>query len=476
MIKNWLPTRGRAFITQSRKSISQPHPKGSFYSIFCEKIARKIRRLAYPIILSSLSLTLLNVVDTAMVGRLCPAALAATGLGGLVFLAIIGAIGSIRQSTQALVARRYGEAGMAGCGQVLDNSLAIGFVLGIIFTISSPWLAHLLSPLLSGDSEVIRLLEVYIEYRFLGALFFLSAAVFEGFFNGIGRTRVRMRYGIIVTASNILLDYLLIFGKFGLPRLEVSGAAIASTIALMLGAVYYLSLIMSKECRSRYRHLHLPNINLSRIGKVARLSLPLIVQSFGSIGGFLVFFWLIGRIGTIELAASNIIVSVIGVSFIFSQAIGVAASILVGQNMGAEKFKEAESSVREAVKMGMVAMGVTGIVLMLFPSQILGIFTSSEEVILMGSAPLVMMGAAGILGAIGIIPRFALIGAGNMRFVMLAEIGITCLIYLPSAYLFGIYLGWGMMGAWLGEVSYRVAIALVMAGKWKGGDWKEIRI
>lgn len=440
------------------------------------ELSRQIMKLAYPIILANVSLTLLNVVDTAMLGRLTPAALAAAGMGGLVFSTFLFTLGSIREGTQALVARRKGEGEFTMCGQVLDNSLTIGFILGITFTVFSPWLARLLSPLLSSDPTVVGLLEVYIEYRFFGALFFLFAATFAGFFNGIGRTKVQMNYAIIITASNILLDYLLIFGKFGLPRLEVQGAALASTLALMLGTAYFVVLSLRKECRLRYRHLHPVNVSFSQIGKIVGLSLPLIVQSFVGMGGFLAYFWLIGKIGTLELAATRIIFSILSVTFMFSLALSIAASIMVGQNMGAKKFEVAESSVWEAVKIGMLTMGGIGIILMFFPSQILSIFTNSLEVVQVGIIPLVIMGMASILGAIGIIPRFALIGAGNMRFVMLAEIVITCLIYLPSTYLFGLHLGWGIIGASLGEVSYRVAVALIMAIKFKAGGWREIRI
>ncbi|MCK4393111.1 hypothetical protein KAX17_09420 [Candidatus Bipolaricaulota bacterium] len=105
------------------------------------ELSRKVWKLAYPIILANLSLTLLNVVDTAMLGRLSPAALAAAGIGGVVYLTVVATLGALSLGTQALTARRHGEKEMAQCGQVLDNSLALALILGGVFTLLSSWLA-----------------------------------------------------------------------------------------------------------------------------------------------------------------------------------------------------------------------------------------------------------------------------------------------------------------------------------------------
>ena len=108
------------------------------------ELSRKVWKLAYPIILANLSLTLLNVVDTAMLGRLSPAALAAAGIGGVVYLTVAATLGALSLGTQTLTARRHGEKEMAQCGQVLDNSLVLALILGGVFTLLSPWLAHFL--------------------------------------------------------------------------------------------------------------------------------------------------------------------------------------------------------------------------------------------------------------------------------------------------------------------------------------------
>ena len=440
------------------------------------ELSRKVWKLAYPIILANLSLTLLSVVDTAMLGRLSPAALAAAGIGGVVYLTVVATLGALSLGTQTLTARRHGEKEMAQCGQVLDNSLALALILGGIFTLLSPWLAHSLPSYLESGPTMGRLLGTYIQYRFYGTIFVLLNLTFGGFFNGIGQTKVRMKGAVIITIANILLNYLLIFGKLGFPRLGVQGAALASTLATGLLTVYYLVVSFGKRYRSEYRHFRPSNIDLSKVGKIGRLSLPLMCRSFVGVGGILVFFWIIGRIGTLELAASNILRSIYSLSYMLGGAIGAAATTLVGQNMGAERYERAEASGWEAVKLGMMAMGALGILFILVPAPIMRIYTDDLEVIQMGVIILRILGIAQIFSAIGIVLSPALIGAGDTRFILGVEMANTCLLYLPLAWFLGVQLGFGITGAWSTEVIYMLLYALTMAIRFRGGRWKEIRI
>ncbi|MCK4580117.1 MAG: MATE family efflux transporter, partial [Dehalococcoidia bacterium] len=373
-------------------------------------------------------------------------------------------------------ARRHGEKEMAQCGQVLDNSLAVALILGGVFTLLSPWLARFLSPCLESGPEMGRLLGTYMQYRFYGAVFALINLTFGGFFNGIGRTKVRMNAAIIIAAANILLNYLLIFGKLGFPQLGVQGAALASTVATALATVYYLAISLRQRYRSKYGYLHPANIALSQIGKIGRLSLPLMIRMLVGMGGFLVFFRIIGRIGTLELAASNILRSLNSISYMVGAALGAAATTLVGQNMGAERYGRAEAFGWEAVKLGMIAMGVLSVLFIFLPASVMRIYTDDLEVIRVGVTILRILGIAQFCHAIGTVLGPALIGAGDMRFILGVEIGNTCFLYLPLAWFLGVHLGFGVIGAWTAELIYVLFYALMMAIRFRGGSWKEIRI
>ena len=440
------------------------------------ELARRVWRLASPIILGNLSQILLGVVDTAMLGRLSPAALAAAGIGTIAYFLVISTLGALSVGTQALTARRHGERNLVQCGQALDNSLALAFVLGGIFTLLSPWLARSLSPALESGPEMGRLLREYMEYRFYGAAFALCNLAFAGFFNGIGKTKVRMTAAIIRTATNVLLDWLLIFGNLGFPKLGVKGAAIASTLATALAFLFYLGVSLGRGYRPTYRYFRPANVDLTWVGRIVRLSLPLMLRSLVGMGGYLAFFWIVGRIGTVEVAASNVIRSLLSVSWMFGSSMGVAATTLVGQNMGAGEYEEAESSGWEAVKLSVIFMGIIGALFLFFPSPLMRIYTDDLGVISAGIPVLRLLSIAQVFAAIGLVLSSALIGAGDMRFVLGVEVGNTCLAYLPLVWLLGVHLGLGLLGAWSAEAIYNLIPALLMALRFKSGSWKGIRI
>jgi len=437
---------------------------------------RTVIRLAYPVALGMISITFLNVVDTAMLGRLGSTPLAAAGISGVAYFAIVFSIAGIGIGVQTLTARRYGEGEVLQCGQVLNAGLILALIAGIPLVLASGAIASLLSPLLSQQSEVAQLGAIYLRYRFLGSVFLLLNMVYRGFYNGIGDTRQQLMSAIIVTVSNILLDYALIFGNLGAPKMGIAGAAIASSIATALGSAYLIVISLMKRYRITYRLYQHFGHALSRIRPIVRLSLPVMGQRLMSNGSFFIFFSIVGRIGTLELAASNIIRSVLNLSSMPATGIGVAAMTLVGQNLGAKKPDEAEVFAWEAAKLAAYLMAGIGLLFVVFPQFIFMIYTSDPAVIALGRTPLRFLGLTQAFGGISLVIEQSLQGAGNTRYVMIAEILVCLLFYLPIAYLLGIHLHLGITGAWLGELAYWIVMSSLMAAKFRTGTWKRIRM
>ncbi len=437
---------------------------------------RTVIRLAYPVALGMISITFLNVVDTAMLGRLGSTPLAAAGISGVAYFAIVFSIAGIGIGVQTLTARRYGEGEVLQCGQVLNAGLILALIAGIPLVLASGAIASLLSPLLSQQSEVAQLGAIYLRYRFLGSVFLLLNMVYRGFYNGIGDTRQQLMSAIIVTVSNILLDYALIFGNLGAPKMGIAGAAIASSIATALGSAYLIVISLMKRYRITYRLYQHFGHALSRIRPIVRLSLPVMGQRLMSNGSFFIFFSIVGRIGTLELAASNIIRSVLNLSSMPATGIGVAAMTLVGQNLGAKKPDEAEVFAWEAAKLAAYLMAGIGLLFVVFPQFIFMIYTSDPAVIALGRTPLRFLGLTQAFGGISLVIEQSLQGAGNTRYVMIAEILVCLLFYLPVAYLLGIHLHLGITGAWLGELAYWIVMSSLMAAKFRTGTWKRIRM
>jgi len=438
--------------------------------------SREIVQLAYPIILGSIAQVLLSTVDTIMLGRLSSTALAAAGMGATVYLTVVMGFGALCLGVQTLVARRYGERQHAQCGRVLNSALVFAIAFGAVFALVSPWLSRILARAMQSDPVMGAQLADYLRWRFVGTAFVLLNSSYRGFFSGVGRTKIRMGAAILLTGANLVLDYLLIFGHAGFPALGVKGAAIASTLATLLGTFYFASFSGVRATRQQYR-LYVPaNVDFAAIRRLATVSLPLMIRTLAGSGGFVVFLWIIGRIGTVELGASNVLRSLNSISYMIGAALGAAATTAVGHRLGAGSPDRAETAAWTAVAWGVLFMGLLGIGFVAFPKAFLRIYVDDPTVIHTGATALRILGFAQLVNAIGAVLGPALIGAGDLRFVMGIEIVATYALFLPLAWLLGVHLHLGVVGAWTAELLYVAATALGTALRIRKGAWKAIRI
>ena len=436
--------------------------------------SRRVIGIAAPVVFGSLSLTLLSVVDTIMLGRLGAVPLAASGIAAVLFQAISFPLSGIGIGVQTLVARRFGEGRHAVGGEIRSNGLAMAALLGVPLIFTAPWLARVLSPILSGDGMVVELGAVYLQYRFYGAVFIFLNWVFRGFFAAIGETRHQMLASVVITVVNIVLDYLLIFGIAGFPALGIRGASIASSIALGAGTVYFVLVSLLPRFRSVYG-IFRPRLRTRQLTwPIVRLSLPVIVQRLVSHSSWFAFFFVVARIGTLELAATNVIRSAYSVTIMLAIGLGTAASALVGQNLGARRPEQAERLAVEATKLAAYSMGILGLLFLFFPGAVMRLFTSDAAVIAFGRFPLIMLGWVQAAAGISLVLSQSLQGAGNTRFVMGAEIAVCLGLYLPVVYLLGLHTPLGLIGAWTGEYVYWLALTGIMVWKFRRGDWKTI--
>jgi putative MATE family efflux protein len=438
------------------------------------ELSREVLRLAAPVTLGTLTFTLLTVVDTAMLGRLGAVPLAASGVAGVLFFAVTFPISGVSIGVQTLVARRFGEGNAARCGEVFNTGILLAVALGAPLVIAAPWLARLFAALSSNDPEVLAASDVYLRYRFLGTVFMMINFTARAFFAGIGRTGHQFVGAVLTTAANILFDYLLIFGRGGFPQLGIQGAAIASTIALGVGALYYTSVLMiGPDYRRRFAVLRRPWFSQAWLKPIVRLSIPVVLQRLTSNGAWSIFFLIVARIGTVELAASNVIRSIYHLTIMIGVGLGTAAAALIGQNLGAKDPDRAEALGWEAVRLATWTMAILGMLFLFAPGWVFRIYTSDAAVIGVGRAALMLLGLVQGFAGIALVLTQALQGAGNTRYVMLVEFAcVAC--YLPTVYLLGLRAGLGLVGAWTGEYIYWLLLSAAVAWKYRSGNWKRI--
>ena len=461
-------------------------------------VSKELFTLAFPVILSNLSRVFMSVVDVAMVGRLGAAALAATGMGAMLFWGALSLVIGIRTGVQTVASRRLGQKKYNQCGTALHNGLFMATVYGFPVSIAGWWLAKDFIPFFINDIKATSLTIEYSSIVFLGLLFSAYSFVFQGFYTGVEKTKIHMRVSITSNIVNVYLNAGLIYGSEGVklffsenvpaltflshlwqwttfPAMGVKGAAIATVVASLWMFVHYGLYLFSKQIKSRFAVLSL-SVDGEMMNRQLRLAAPQGLQEVFIAAGWSMFYKIVGMIGLIELATTELLFTIMHASFMPALGVGQACSTLVSKYMGENKINKSEASIKESIRLAEYIMGVMGLSFILFPKYYLFIFTDDPEILRMGVFGLRMIGAVQFLDAIGFVLWFALSGAGNTLFPAVVESCLTWGVIVLGSYVFGVVLGLGFKALWLLFPIYMGLFAGIMIWKIRKGDWKNIQI
>ncbi|GMU96901.1 MAG: MATE family efflux transporter [Ignavibacterium album] len=418
---------------------------------------------------------IVSLVDTAMVGRLSEAtyALAAMGIGVLATWALISFFSSLATGTHVIVARRFGQKDFIECGNTLNNSLLISLSIGVIVAAIGAFFAKPIADLFASDDLVAYHASEYIFYRFLGIPFFLISVSYRGFYFGISKTKIFMFSGIITNLLNIIFNYIFIYGNFGMPRMGLAGAGLGSTLASSFDFFFYTSILLLPSYRNKFQNFKKIKIDLDVIKSIWKISIPVSLQNVFILIGFLIFVAITGIIGTQEQAATQATISTLFISFLPCFGFGIAVQTLVGNNLGAGKFYLAKIYGIETAKVATIYTLILGVVFILLPQYVLLIITNDSTIIESAKPILRIAGFAQIFYAIGVVLANALQASGKMLFVMKAEVITNLFILVPLSYLFGVILGYGLIGAWLAMPVYILFYSSVILIKYLSKDWYE---
>ena len=434
---------------------------------------QRIFALALPIIGGMVSQNLLNIVDTAMVGFLGDAALAAVGLGGFIVFMCQALILGISTGVQTSAARRKGEGRADRAAAILNTALLLVLLVAPLFSLLLMQLAETVYPYLNSDPAVIERGVPYLEWR-LGAIVFVGMNfAFRGYWNALDMSRLYMNTLIMMHACNIVLNYVLIFGKLGSPAYGVTGAGMASAISMAVGSAIYFFLgfrHMAKGCFLRClatRH---------EAASLIRISLPAGLQQLFFAAGLVAMFWIIGRIGTPELAAANVLITVLLFAILPGLALGIACTTLVGQSLGRRDAEDAYRWAWDVGKVAVLLLTVLGLPMWLVPDLVSSIFIHEPSTRELARWPMRIMGLTMPIEAIGFAFMHGLLGAGDARRVMLVSVGTQWLVFLPLAYIVGPVLGFGLIGVWILQGGSRVLQSFLFAEMWHGRKWQHIDV
>jgi putative MATE family efflux protein len=442
------------------------------------QLSREVLSLATPAVAGLSFQMVVSIVNTAMVGRLedTQVQLAALGLGFLGTWAITSLFSSLSTGTHVLTARRHGEGNDLAAGEVLNNSLVVCAILGVVFGGLGHFFSHAIIDFFSKNDAVTEAGAGYMRYQFLGLPFFLLIVSYRGFFNGIGHTKIFMFSAIIINVFNIIFNYIFIFGKLGFPRMELAGAGLGSAASMVLGWLFFLGVTFAPKYRKQYKYFSHFSISRDVIAQIVKISVPVSLQNILILLGFLVFVAITGIIGTVDQAASQVVISGLFISLMPCFGFGIAGQTLVGQSIGKGDEKLAHAYGYETAKLTTILTIAIGIIFVLVPDAVLLIITNNDGVIEVARPILQIAGVAQVFYGAGIIFANALQAGGSTVFVMGVEIVTHWLIFLPLTYVFGVTLHGGVKGAWLALPVYVLAYTSMNFLKFRSVGWLRNKI
>lgn len=435
----------------------------------------EVSNLAYPVVLQTLAETCMQVIDSAMVGRLGATDLGAIGFGGIwmwtLFVAFVGSA----QGVQVFVSRHHGASEPRSCGRWVWQAIWVLLPAMTLWCIAIAVVFPHLIGWVGASPELATKANEYTSARMLQGPALVVGFAIVSFFRGIGDTRTPLIAGLTAIAVNVIAAYGLIFGAFGLPAWGIYGAGVAMTLATWVNAGLMTLLFLRRRVRRRYA-TRLVRPDAAALRRFGRTGMPIGGQWLLEMLSFAIFSSIVARMGDISMAASQAMLQLLSLSFMQAVAISIATATLVGKYLGSGDIASAERAYRSALKLAFLLAAGIAVLFLSIPEALLRIFSNDPAVLDLGR-PLLALGAFfQLLDATAIVAGGALRGAGDTRWSFAASVIAAWGVRLPLLWLIAIRLDGGLMGAWIAELFLVGSLAGAFMLRFRGGRWKTMTL
>ncbi len=445
----------------------------------------EVLKLAWPASLSMLNGTIMMFVDGLMVARTGPDALAGQFMGGIVaFIPCSLGIGLLNV-VNTFVSQNVGAGRRKRCGQYAWAGIVLAVGMAIL---AQPLLlvAGKIFSAIGHDPNVQAIEILYFRYMILGLGLALVSRVLEQFFYGIGRPNIVLATSLVANVVNIAANYVLIFGKLGLPAMGVAGAAIgtllgAAVLVLLLGAVF-LSQSMHRQFATRLAG----RMKFYECGEILRIGWSSGVQFCNSIFSWSLFTaFMIGRFGTTHISATTTAVRYMSISFMPAVGIGIAATALVGRYIGKSRLDLARKRAHAACLVAMAYMGFCAVCFFIWRYPLMEFYISSKgvnidpakaaEIVEIGATLLMFAVVFQLFDAIVIVFIGALRGAGDTFVPMIFTIVLIWAVLVGGSFAMVCFFPeLKSYGPWIAATANAVILSILMVWRFESGKWKKI--
>lgn len=435
---------------------------------------KQIWQITYPVLISLLMEHMIGLTDTAYLGRVGEVELGASALAGVYYLVIYMLGFGFSVGAQVLIARRNGAHDYERIGPVFtQGALFLLLLAGALFTAS-----HLYSPVilrkLIGSDDVYLATMKYIDWRVYGFFFSFVAVMFRAFYVGITKTKILTANSVVMVLTNVVLNYILIFGKFGFPALGIAGAAIASSISEAVSVLFFILYTWKKIDYKKYAMFRFAGVDFRMLKQILNVSIWIMVQHGVAFVGWFIFFVVMEHQGERPLAITNVVRSISSFLFMFVNAFASTSSSLVSNLIGSGKSDQVMSLCGRMIRLCAFFVLPIGALIALFPDWVLRIYTDNPDLIQSSIPSLWVMLSSYILAVPAFIYFFSVSGTGNTQSALLIDMA-SIFVYVSYTYFIGVWLHADVAICWSTEHVYNVMLLTSFFYLWKG-NWRNKKI
>ena len=436
---------------------------------------RNIMRVAYPILISLVMEQMIGLTDTAFLGRVGEIELGASAIAIIYYMVIFMVGFGFSLGAQIIIGRRNGEGKYKDTGKIFWNGLYFVLVLAGILIAASELLSPYLMKMMVSSESIYSAALSYVHWRLPGLVFAFATTMFRAFYIGTTQTKTLTMNSIVMVASNIFFNWILIFGKFGLPALGITGAAIGSSLAELVSLLFFIIYTRSKCNRQKYGLERPASFDIKEIKGMMPVCVWTMIQHVISISTWFIFFVYIEHLGERSLAISNICRSVSGLLWVVLQSFAGTCSTLVSNIIGEGHQDKVMSLVKRVLKLSFGAVCSLVILFCLFPEAVARIYTDIPDLITASVPALIVMCSSYFFQVPGMIFFQAVSGTGSTKTAFRLEL-VALTIYIIYCTLVIALMKADIAICWTAEHIYAASIMVLCYTYLKSGRWKNRRI
>ncbi len=433
-----------------------------------------IWKISYPIIFGLVAQNILNVIDTAFLGRLSDVAIGAGAIGGLFYFALITIGMGFGIGAQIMIGRKNGEKNYAEIGPIVYHTFFFLSITAIMLFALFNYIAPVFLKNIISSPAIYKGSLEFFEYRIWGILFAFLNITFSSFYIGIVRTRVLTFSTTLMAVVNIILDYFLIFGHWGFPEMGIGGAALASVIAEAVVTLFFIIYTLQLK-NKKYGLFKLRKLNFGLLRSISNLSIPVMLQYFMSFSGWFIFFIIVERISEEALAISNVIRSIYMVIMIPVWGLSMAVNTIVSNVIGQERHDDVLPLIKKVVLISIISSLIMVQGNIFFPRLLISFYTNNPLLIEHAIPVLNVVTVAMMVFSVAMVLFSSVSGSGNTKITLFFEV-YAISTYIIVAYLLAIVFHLPIAYVWIVEIIYFLIIGISSYFYLKSNKWQTTNI